>query len=129
MRMNEEDFPAHNESATTFAYGEPAELLSFARTIIRGLEDSCWETKSRILQAPAGCDKFDWWDAYVRVLGGYGLVGSISVAAGRMASGNELLVDIPFCGVVQDGDAGVLLHVSIVGLYGICLIRSSQART
>ena len=106
LRMNEAEFPVYNDSASRFKYGDPAEILMFSRSFIRGLEEACWETEHKITRAPAGCDSFDWWDYYMRALGGYGLAGSISVSAGRTALNSEQLANVPFCGVLPDGIEG-----------------------
>ena len=106
LRMRAAEFPAANASASVFEYGDPAEVLMFARTVMRGLEDTCWESAQSILLAPKGCDKFDWWDWYTRALGSYGLAGSVRVDAGRVSAGSEVgerwvsVVDVPFCGVL-----------------------------
>ena len=107
LRMSAAGFPAVNGSASAFEYGDPAEVLMFARTVVRGLEDACWESAKSISMAPKGCDKFDWWDWYARALSGYGIAGRVSVNAGRKSAGNEVLVDVPFCGVIPGGDRGV----------------------
>ena len=108
LRMNAGDFLVHNDSASPVEYGDSAEVLMFARTVTRGLQDACWETAAKISGAPAGCDKFDWWDSYIRAMGGYGLAGTVSISAGR--AGSEVLADIPFCGVLPKGIEGFAVH-------------------
>ena len=106
MRMNHQTFPKSNSTAARYAYGDPAEVVEFARVITRTLEDTCWETTDSITNAAVGCDKLDWWDTYVGALGGYGLAGTISISAGR-AQPRAILADVPFCGMFQDGFGGV----------------------
>jgi len=106
LRMNAESFPEQNRSTARYGYGDAAEVLEFARLVTRTLEDACWETASSISSAAAGCDQFDWWDTYTRALGGYGLAGTISLSAGR-ARRKELLADVAFCGVIENGIDGV----------------------
>uniref|UniRef100_A0A7S0YX08 C2 domain-containing protein n=1 Tax=Hemiselmis tepida TaxID=464990 RepID=A0A7S0YX08_9CRYP len=97
-------------SSNDFQYGDKREALATQAVLMRQLNDHCFggaldlnvpEQQSAFLQ----CLFIPPADKYLRVLGTYGVMGT--VARGNGTKGRVNLVNVPLCGIVPDGYTGL----------------------
>ena len=84
-----------------FAYGDPRELIATSTVILDAITNNCSSGSEPI----AKCVKSVPQDILLRVLGSYGLAGTITASNG--GRGRDYLVNLPFCSAVPNRTAGI----------------------
>ena len=88
-------------SATTdFAYGDPREFISTSTVILDAISNYC----NTALNADANCVTYSQQEVMIRILGSYGLSGTITASNG--GRGRDYYVSLPFCSVVPNRTEG-----------------------
>jgi hypothetical protein len=89
-------------ATTDFTYGDPREILSASTVIMDAINAYCWAgvgpPDPKCLATPAQ-------DTLIRVLGSYGLAGTVTMSNG--ARGRDTLVDLAYCSAVPNRTAGL----------------------
>jgi hypothetical protein len=87
---------------TDFAYGDPREIIATSAVVMDAINGYCWSGAGapdpKCLSTPAQ-------DTLLRVLGSYGMAGTLSVSDGMR--GRETLVSLSFCSAVPNRTAGL----------------------
>ena len=93
-----------------FAYGDKREAISTQAILMSQINQYCWGGLLD-LAVPAEYAAFlkclfhPAADTYLRVMGSYGVTGVVSTSNGT--KGRSTLVEVPYCGIVKDGNVGL----------------------
>ncbi|KAJ1472078.1 hypothetical protein T484DRAFT_1841746 [Baffinella frigidus] len=86
---------------TDYAYGDVREAISGAAVLLSDINEHCFGGGAGI---DMNCIYYPQQDTAIKVLGGYGLQGTIQVKEGRDAI---TLADVKFCSLPPDGTQGL----------------------
>ena len=87
---------------TDFAYGDPREIIATSTVVMDAVNSYCW---SGVGAPDPKCLSNPPQDTLLRVLGSYGMAGTVSASDGMR--GRETLVSLSYCSAVPNRTAGL----------------------
>ncbi len=90
------------EGRTDFTYADKREFIATSTVIMDAISNYCAAGKG---EPDSNCIKLPLQDIMLRILGSYGLAGTITASDG--ARGRAALVTVPFCSAIPNRTAGL----------------------
>lgn len=108
-------------ATSDFAYGDKREAIATQAVLMDQINQHCW---GGLLDLSVPAQKATFFkclfrpsaDTYLRVMGSYGITGVVSMSNGT--KGRAVLVEVPYCGLVKDGNKGLRKNINKAELLG-----------